>query len=142
MYEALLILHFLGLAMGLGISFLMAGIGMRTARLEEAVADQIMSVTGAVAGVLGAVSLLLLWGSGLALVLTYDGLFESGGLSFHIKLILVILLTVFIGLIHMETGRIRRGQNAKAAAARIENYSKIVLLLGVAVVVLAVLAFG
>ena len=140
MYEALLILHFLGLAMGIGISFLMAGIGMRAARL--AAADQIMSVTGAVAGVLSAVSLVLLWGSGLALVFSYDGLYQSGGWALSVKLVLVALLTLMVGLIHMETGRIRRGQNAKAAAARLERYGAIVLLLGVAVVVFAVLAFG
>jgi len=142
MYEVLLILHFLGLAMGLGTSFFMTGTRIRAAKLDRAEAARVMGLTGTVSDVIGGVSLLLLWGSGLALVFVYEGLYQSGGLALSIKLVLVASLTVLVALIHRDGKRIRRGQNAKAAAARIQRYGALALLLGVAVVVLAVLAFG
>jgi hypothetical protein len=141
MYEALLILHFLGLAMGIGTSFFMAGMGIRSASLAADDGPTLMANATAVASVLSLVSLLLLWGTGIALVTVYDGLAESGGVFFYVKVGLALLLTIFVGVIHRLNVRMKRG-GAESLVRAVERLGQTVLLLGVAVVVFAVLAFG
>ncbi len=140
-YEALLILHFLGLAAGLGTSFFMAGLGIRTARMPTEDGARVMAAGSSVSGLLSGLSLLLLWGTGIALIAIYDGLAAAGGVLFHIKVGLVALLTLSVGLIHRQSARMRRGTAAPDTKV-IERLGMAVLILGVAIVVLAVLAFG
>lgn len=141
MFEVLLILHMLGLAAGVGSSFLMAGLGVRTSGLQPGEGREVMTIAGGMATIVGGAGIVLLWLSGIAMVLTTDGLAAAGGPWFIGKLALVVVLSVLVVLIGLRQARIERGGDPEAGMAAIERMSKIVLGLGVAIVGLAVVAF-
>lgn len=136
--QVLLILHFLGLALGLSASIasLLVGRMMATATANDrAVLARVPPVTGRA----GDIGLVLLWISGLALVFTRWGGFGSLPGMFHAKLTAVVVLTGLVGFTHALQKRARLGSTS--APATLATVGRAILLLGVAIVVLAVLAF-
>ncbi len=139
--HVLLILHFLGLAMGLSVSFagmVMMGLINKAAPAERPVLARFPPLMSRV----GDIGITLLWLSGLGLLAFKWGGFGSVGnlpWTFHLKLTLVVVLTALIGYMH---GQLRRARNGDAAAmARMQAVGKVMFLIAVSIVVLAVLTF-
>jgi uncharacterized membrane protein len=89
---------------------------------------------------IGKIGLVLLWVSGLVMVFTrWDG-FATLPSTFHIKLTLVILLTIAIGYISWLEVKAKKGD--MSAVAKIKQAAKVSFALGLAAVVFAVLTFN
>jgi uncharacterized membrane protein len=137
--RALLVLHFLGLAMGFATGFgnmIMAGI-IAKATPEERRA--LMKFPPAIARV-GDVGLVLLWLTGLTLVFVKWGGFGNMPGLFHAKLTAVVLMTLLIGFVHSQAKGIAAGD--AAAIGRAQAAGKVIFLLAVTTVALAVWTFN
>lgn len=136
--QTVLILHFIGLAMGMSVSaanIVMLGVMARSAPGERAVLARFPPAMSRV----GQIGLALLWATGLTMVYTrWNGL---AGMPwfFHVKLTAVVLLTgIVFYLAHLE-GRIRRGD--PQAAVRNQVVGKFATICALTAVVFAVLTF-
>lgn len=141
MFEILLITHFIGLALGVGASFAALALGFAAKNLAPTDRATFMLGASAIAKN-GSIGLLLLLLSGLGL-LFYRGMRETfalGGGAFHAKLTLVVLLIGAFGYLQalQKKARIQKGG---PALARLPLVSRIVLLLGIAIIICAVIAF-
>ena len=139
MNETLLVLHFIGLALGLSASFANMAMGRLIAAAppnEKAVLGRFPPVMGR----FGGAGLLLLWATGLALLFRKWGGFALLGGWFHAKLTMVVLLTLTVGYIHMQEARARRGDTS--AMARIVPAARLAFLAAILAVVFAVMTFG
>ena len=134
----LLVLHFLGLAMGLSVSF--SGMAMQGLMARAAPAER--DVLGRFApriSIVGHIGLGLLWITGVALVFTKWGGFSVLPWQFTVKIAAVILLTIAVVYI---TSQMKKAANRDAAAiARIQSTGKVAFLLALTAVVFAVLTF-
>jgi hypothetical protein len=142
MYAFLLIVHFIGLAMGVGTSFAGLALGMAAKDLEPAERGKFMLRASAI-GKNGSIGLLLLILSGLGLLFSrgVSNTFAWGGPAFHAKLTLVVILIFVFGYMQVLQKRART-KSDPAAMARIPKLGALMLLLGVAIITTAVLAFG
>jgi len=137
--QILLVLHFLGLAMGFSVSFAGMVMGAMIARAkpeERPVLGRFLPVMSRV----GDIGLVLLWGSGLSLLYLKWGGFRNVAPTFHAKITLVVALTLLVGYIHALQGRLKRGDHA--VQGRMQTAGKFAFLLAVSIVVLAVLTFN
>ena len=136
--QVLLVMHFVGLAMGLSVSIangVMGALIAKSAPEERAVLGRFPPLMSRI----GKIGLTLLWISGAVLTQTRWGGFATLPWQFHAKLTAVVLLTLVVIHIHLQEGRLRRGD--AAAAARIQAAGKITPLFALAAVVFAVLTF-
>lgn len=139
--QFLLILHFLGLAMGLSVSFaniVMVGLINKAAPGERPVLGRFPPAMSRV----GTIGLTLLWATGLTMFFTKWGGFGNLGSmpwQFHLKLGLVVVLTGVVTYIHSLERKVKAGD--VSAMARLQAVAKIATLLAVVIVVLAVLSF-
>ena len=142
MYDLLLILHFLGLALGVGTSFAFLALGIASKDLAPAERLAFVKRTFALSKN-GSIGLALLIVSGIGFLLTrgVSAMFAVGGPAFHAKLTLVVLLCGFVGYSQVLMKRIRTASDPAAAAARLPTIGRVMLLLGVSIVICAVLAF-
>jgi uncharacterized membrane protein len=141
MHEALLITHFLGLALGLGTGFSMMTLGQATRDMAPADRGAFMKRAMALSRN-GSVGLLLLLVSGVGLVMLYGvaAVMALGGGLFHLKLTLVVILLGVFGYMQVLVRKARGG--ATDAMARIPVLSRLMLFLSTAIVIVAVLAFN
>lgn len=141
MQDTLLVIHFLGLALGVGTSFAMARLAAATASLPPAERGQVMKY-GLQLSKNGSIGLGLLILSGLGMLFTrgVSSVFASGGVAFHIKLTLVLILSGFLGYSQTLIKRVREKQDM-AAAATLAKIGPVMLVTGIGIVVCAVLAF-
>jgi len=138
-FQILLILHFLGLAMGFSVSFAGMVMGAMIARAkpeERPVLGRFLPVMSRV----GDIGLVLLWGSGLSLLYLKWGGFANVPPTFHAKITLVVALTLLVGYIHALQARVKRGDST--VQGRIQTAGKFAFLVAVGIVVLAVLTFN
>lgn len=136
--EVLLILHFVGLAMGLAVPFssmVMQGLVAKAAPPEQPV---LMRFPFAMSRV-GDIGLMLLLVTGVTMVFTKYGGFAIMPWQFHVKLAAVALLVALVGYIHVLMGKARKGD--AAAAARIPIVGRVTFLLALIAVVFGVLTF-
>jgi hypothetical protein len=139
--QFLLVLHLLGLAMGLSVSFanmVMGGLITKASPAEQPVLGRFPPAMSRV----GTIGLTLLWATGVTMVFTkWGGLGNLGNmpLVFHLKLGLVVVLTGVVMYVHSLERKMKPGD--AAAARRIQSVAKIATLLAVVIVVLAVLSF-
>ncbi|MEZ5292881.1 MAG: hypothetical protein R2745_17500 [Vicinamibacterales bacterium] len=136
--QVLLILHFLGLALGFSVSFstmVMGGLIRKASPADKAVLGRFPPVMSHV----GSAGLVLLWVTGLILTFTKWGGFGSLPGTFHAKLTAVVLLTIAVGMSHRFQKQLRLGD--QSAAARLDTTGKVITLLAIAAVVLAVMTF-
>jgi hypothetical protein len=134
--QFLVIVHFMGLAMGMSSGFanmVMAGL---IAKAAKAVLGRFPPAMGRI----GLIGLVLLWVSGIAIVLTRYGTFAILPRPFLVKLMAVVLLTVVVIYIHLLQGRATRGD--QAAMARIQTLGRATGPLAVVAVIFAVITFG
>ncbi|MSO49220.1 MAG: hypothetical protein EXQ49_04860 [Acidobacteria bacterium] len=141
MLDLLLILHFIGLALGVGTGFAMLTLGLATADMPPADRGAFMRRASVLTrnGAIG-LALLILSGVGLVLVRGVAEVMAWGGPMFHVKLTLVAIMIGVFGYLQVLLRQSRSADGA-AAAARIPIVSRVMLVLGVSVVVFAVLAF-
>lgn len=138
MREAMLILHFIGLTMGLGTSFAHAFLASITAKMsaEEATKFRMHSL---VLSRMGHIGITLLIISGFYLITPYWKTLSSTPLLM-LKLVLVAILVVLIALIGVYTRKAKTG-DAENQLKKMAQFGKLTLLIGLTIVILAVYIF-
>jgi hypothetical protein len=142
MYDILLMIHFLSLGAGLGISLTMFVLGLQAGRIPPQEFGPMMGRVGlAVRGVsITGVALLVL--SGVGMVLLERGMVNAGGIWFPIKLVFVAGVVVAFTVAQIYQARARQGLNPAVAGRRAMHAGRIALICAVAATVLAVIAFA
>ena len=138
MKDVMLIVHFLGLAMGIGTSFAFMFLGMASSKMEAKEAQKFTLNTFALSK-MGHIGLVLLVLSGGYLMTPYWKSLASSPLL-AAKLTLVILLGALIGIISSTAKKAKQG-DADVYLKRIKTLGRLSMLTGLAIVVLAVLNF-
>ena len=138
MRTVMLIVHFLGLAMGLGSSFAFMFLGMAGSKMEKEEGKKFALNTFAMSS-MGHIGLTLLIFSGLYLMTPFWGALAAMPMLMA-KLALVLTLTVTVIILSVYSRRAKKG-DTEAHLKKIENLGKVSLLSGIAIVVLAVLIF-
>ena len=138
MRETMLILHFLGLTMGLGTGFAHAFLGSVTSRMsaDEAIKFRLNSLVLSRMGHTG-IALLLISGGYLAK--PYWNVLSSFPLLI-VKLALVAVLITLIILISIASRKAKKG-DAERQLKKMELLGKFTLLVGIAIVIVAVNIF-
>lgn len=138
MRDIMLILHFIGLAMGLGTSFGFMFLGIAGGKMEkeERIKFQLNSMALSRMGQIGLILLII---SGVALMPPFWSMLPSSPVLIA-KLVLVLVLSALVGIIAPIAKKAHQGE-AEAQLKKIEPLGKIALLVGVAIVVLAVYFF-
>ncbi len=137
--QTLMVVHFLGLAMGLSTGFanmVMAGLIAKAAPNDKAVLSRFAPAMSRV----GVIGLAMLWASGVAIVLTRYGTFSILPRPFIAKLTAVVLLTIAVAYINLLMPKAQRGD--AAAQARIQTLGKLTAPLAVIAIIFAVISFG
>lgn len=138
MRTAMLIVHFLGLAMGLGSSFAFVFLGIARSKMEKEEGKKFALNTFAMSS-MGHIGITLLIVSGLYLITPFWGALASMPMLVA-KLALVVILTVVITMLSVYANRAKKG-DTEANLKKIENLGRVSLLTGMVIVVLAVLIF-
>ena len=138
MRELMLILHFIGLTMGLGTGFAHAFLGIAISKMsaEEATKFRLHSL---VLGKMGHAGIGLLIVSGLYLITPYWKTLPDNPLLM-LKLFLVVVLMVVIMLISSASKKAMNG-DAEVQLKKMANLGKITLITGITIVILAVYIF-
>lgn len=134
-----MVLHFLGLAMGLSTGFanmVMAGLINKAAPADKAVLSRFPPAMAKI----GVIGLALLWISGISIVLTRYGSFAILPRPFIVKLAAVVLLTLAVAYIHVLMPKAQKGD--AAAMARIQTIGKLTGPLAIIAIIFAVITFG
>lgn len=138
MREIMLIVHFIGLAMGIGTSFAFMFLGIASAKMEEKEAMKFRLNTFALSK-MGQIGLTLLVLSGLYLMTPYWASLGANPLLIT-KLVLVLMLGALIGIISSIVKKAKKG-DAEAQLKKVEPLGKLALLTGLAIVIIAVYVF-
>jgi uncharacterized membrane protein len=141
MYETLLILHFIGLALGVGASFAMLTLGIAGASLEPAERGKFMLRVSLLSknGSIG-LALLILSGLGILFYRGVGNVMQWGGGAFHAKLTLVLVLCGLVGYMQVTLKKARQ-TGAPELMARLRTLGRVGLVLSVSIVICAVIAF-
>jgi uncharacterized membrane protein len=138
MREIMLIVHFIGLTMGLGTSFAHAFLDKLISKLEKDEATkfrlQVMILSR-----MGYIGILLLIISGIYLIIPYWPSLPSNPLLI-LKLVLVLVLVILLIFIHSGTKKAKERDAAKYLK-KIEPLGKLTLLTGITIVIIAVYIF-
>jgi hypothetical protein len=136
--QALLVLHFIGLGMGLSVTFgniVALGLITSAAPPDKAVLARFPPAISKI----GKVGLGLLWVTGATMAYTKWSGIGSMPWTFHVKLTAVVLLTLLVAYITRLEARIHRGD--AAAAAQIQTIGKLTSLCALTAIIFAVLTF-
>ena len=138
MREAMLIVHLLGLVMGLGSSFAFMFLGIAGSKMEKEEGKKFALNTFAMSR-MGHIGITMLIISGLYLMTPFWMTLNARPLLI-VKLILVLVLTACIILLSVYSNRAKKG-NTESNLKKIAALGKVSLLSGIGIVVLAVLTF-
>ena len=140
-HVVLLMIHFIGLALGVGASFALFTLRKASASLEPAERSKFM-LRAAVVSKNGSYGLLLLLLSGLAMFFLGGprAVMAAGGPAFHAKLTLVVVLCGVVGY-SQALGKRARLAGGGPLMAKLGTLGTVSLALSVAIVVCAVIAF-
>jgi len=138
MRETMLILHFIGLALGLGTSFAHAFFDPLISKMEKEEATK-FRLQVMILSKMGYAGITLLIVSGIYLILPYWPTLPDNPLLI-IKLILVFILCILILFIGRGTQKARQG-NAAEHLNKIEPLGKLTLMISVIIIILAVSIF-
>lgn len=139
MQQVMLILHFIGLAMGIGTSFAFMFLGIASSKMEK---NEGLSFTlnSFALSRMGHIGLLLLIVSGIYLILPH--LPNLGNQPLLIaKLALVLLLILIIGRISVLSRKARHA-DPEIHLKKITALGRVSMLTGLIIIVLAVVIFG
>ncbi|HXH60711.1 MAG TPA: hypothetical protein VNI20_05075 [Fimbriimonadaceae bacterium] len=135
----LLILHFIGLALGFSVSFsnlVMTGLISKTDPAEKPVLLRFPPLMSN----LGRLGIVLLWITGVAMIYTrWDGDWALGW-PFYAKIIAVVLLTITVGILTAMEQRMKKGETE--ILPQMQNLGKFATLCALVALVFAVLRFG
>ena len=137
--KVLLMLHFLGLVMGLAVPFAniaLAGLMAKAAPPEKMILGRFPFAMSKI----GKIGLTLLWVTGVTMVFTRWKGFGNVPPMFQVKLSFVVLLTITVGYISALEMKAKKGDTA--AIARIQLVGKIAMLFGLLAMIFAVLTFN
>jgi hypothetical protein len=137
--KILLMLHFIGLAMGFSVAFaniVMAIVMSKAAPQEKPILGRFPLAMSKV----GYIGLTVLWVTGVTMVFTRWHGFSTLPPTFHMKLTAVVLLTITVGYIHAQEIKLKKGNTT--ALARIEKAGKASALFALIAVIFAVLTFN
>lgn len=137
MRDIMLILHFLGLTMGLGTGFAHAFLGAASAKLSPEEGSKFRLNTLAL-GMMGHIGITLLLISGFYMITPYWKVIGDMPLLIA-KLALVLILIILISMIGIQTKKAKLGDIS--AMNKMKQMGKMTLLVGIAIVVLAVKVF-
>ncbi len=138
MKEIMLVLHFIGLTMGLGTSFAHAFFDKLISKLEQGQATK-FRLQVMVLSRMGNIGITLLIISGSYLIIPYWSTLPSNPLLI-LKLILVLVLVMLLVLIHNGTQKAKENEATKNLK-KIEPFGKLTLLIGIVIVIIAVNIF-
>lgn len=138
MRDVMLIVHFIGLAMGLGTSIALMFLGIASSKMEEKEAQTFRLNTFALTK-MGNIGIVLLIISGGYLMTPYWTILFATPLLIA-KLVLVLALAAFIGIIGSFAKKAKKG-DAEKFLKKIEPLGKLALLTALTIVVLAVFIF-
>lgn len=138
MRELFLIVHFIGLAMGLGTSLAFMFLARAASKMEPQRARQ-FSMDALPLSRMGQIGLGILIFSGLYLMTPHWATLSSRPLLI-IKLLAVLVLAVVIGLATVVGKKIKKG-GGEQDVRRLQSLGKVSLLTALAIVVLAVSIF-
>jgi len=140
-YLLLLMLHFIGLALGVGASFALFTLRKASADMDNSERTKFMLRALSVSknGSYG-VLLLLVSGLGMFFMRGPGAVMAAGGPAFHAKLTLVVILVGVVGYAQ-ALGKRAREAGGGPALAKLPAVANAILLLGVAIVIAAVIAF-
>ena len=138
MHSIMLIVHFIGLAMGIGTSFSQMFLGMASSKMEKAEAEKFQVKTLALTK-MGVIGLVLLVVSGGYLMTPHWKTLSATPLLMA-KLALVVLLIILIVRL-VSLGKKATADNSGEALKKMEKIGKGTLPLGIVIVILAVLVF-
>ncbi len=136
--EIALVVHFIGLAMGLGTAFGFMFLGVAASRMDKEAGGQFM-LKASIIGKMGHIGLLLLLLSGLAMIHPFLASLTSMPL-FITKLVLFVVLGGTVGVATSFLKKAAKGNTAEYLK-KTAVVGKINLLLSITIVVLAVLVF-
>jgi uncharacterized membrane protein len=134
----MLIVHFLGLAMGVGTSFAFMFLGIAASKMEKT-ESQKFRLNVMTLSKMGHIGLALLILSGGYLMTPYWSMLSITPLLIA-KLSLVLVLTIIIVVISIKAKEAKKG-DFETGMKKIEPLGKISLLISLTIVVLAVLIF-
>lgn len=138
MREIMLIVHFIGLVMGLGTAFSHAFLSIAASKMEKEEVTR-FRLHVMVLSKMGHIGIALLVISGTFLIIPYWPTLPQNPLLI-LKLVLVAVLAILLLLIHHGTQKAFQG-NADEHLKRIEPYGKLTMLIGLTILVLAVYIF-
>lgn len=138
MKDAMLIVHFIGLAMGLGTSIGMMVLGMASAKMEKEEGKKFMLNATALVK-MGQTGLVLLLVSGLYLIQPFLADLGENYLLIT-KLVLFVVLSGLIGMISAKARKAKAG-DAGTHMAKVKPIGMLALFIALTIVVLAVLIF-
>ena len=138
MRDAMLIVHFLGLAMGLGASFAFLFLGIKRSKLDREEGRK-FALNISILSTMGHIGLSMLIISGLYLMTPFWKTLNARPLLI-IKLTLVLLLTLTIVLLSVYSSRTKKG-GTSSDLRMISVLGKVSLLTAIGIVLLAVLSF-
>lgn len=141
-YLLLLMLHFIGLALGVGASFALLTLRAAARDLDanERAKFMIRALRVAKNGSYGLL-LLLVSGLGMFFMRGPGAVMAAGGPAFHAKLTLVVVLCGVVGYSQVLGKRAREAGGGPALAS-LAKISSLILGLGIAIIIAAVLAFA
>ncbi len=137
--NVLVVVHFIGLSLGMSVGFaniVMAKLIAQASPQEKVVLGRFPPAMGK----LGLIGLTLLWGSGIAIVLTRYGSFAILPRPFIIKLTAVVLLTITVLYIQVLQRRVDKGD--MAAMATIQTLGRATGPMALVAIIFAVITFG
>ena len=140
-YDILLILHFFGLALGVGAGLATFSLGLATKDLGPEERGKFM-MRASILRKNGSYGLLLLIASGLGFIIERGWgsvAFRGGGL-FHAKLTLVALMVGLLGYSQVLAKKARE-QGGGPVLAKLMLLGRVMLATGLLIVILAVFAF-
>lgn len=135
----MLIIHFIGLAMGLGTAFAHAFLGSATSKMSNEEVIKFNLNTSALSR-MGNIGMLLLIVSGIYLLIPY----WNSLLTFPfliLKLVLVIVLIVLIGMISIIGQKSFKSNQPEIQFKKMELLGKIALTVSITIVIIAVRVF-
>lgn len=137
MRETLLILHFIGLAMGLGTSFAFMFLGIAASKMEKSEAANFTPKTFVLSR-MGHTGITLLVITGLFLMTPFWPTLGSSPLLIA-KLILVLVLGALLGMIGSTMKKVQNGEFQHVM--KLALYGRLAMITSLAIVVLAVIHF-
>ncbi len=134
----MLILHIIGIVMGMGTGFAHTFLGISMAKMKSDEAMK-LSIQGLALTKMGNIGMILAVLSGLYLIIPYSSSLSENPLLI-LKLVLVFTLTVLITMINLFSTKVLNGE-AAVYLKKIEKLGKICMLIDISIIILAVSVF-